>query len=79
MLKPEYINRFSISTNNATKDAQISFFNVSTIIVDALTPGGSEVHEIASIVMTENTLRDLHQVTGDALKKIDEPVAPTNN
>jgi len=71
MLKPEYVNRFSLATNNVSKDAQITFINSVTKLDDKLNADGEEHFEVASIAMSERVLRDLHRLIGDALNRYD--------
>ena len=72
MLKPEYTNRFNVTIAQFSKDARIVFFNTVAKLDDNFEVDGNENFEVASVVMSEHTLKALYAVIGDTLAQIDK-------
>ncbi|MCL2361786.1 MAG: hypothetical protein FWC73_08250 [Defluviitaleaceae bacterium] len=73
MLKPEYANHISITTNGADGDAHLVFAINVPVYDDNLMVTGTTLHEIASILIAGHTLKSLHETIESALNHTNEP------
>jgi len=73
MSKPVYANNINILANHETREAILVFIsNVPTLDDDLFQITGSASNEVASLVVTESTLRKLHEAIHTSIKQLDD-------
>ena len=73
MKKPDYANQISITANHDSREAVFLFATSVPTFDESLqfSATETELHEVASVVVTENTLKSLHDAIGTILTQLD--------